>query len=117
MVFTLKWFNVGMRALMELGIVVALGYWGYSAGNNAVTKILLCIAAPLIGFGFWGLVDFRNAGSLAEPLRLTQELVITGLAAYAWYSAGAQTWGCALGILSIVHHALVYPLGGTLLKR
>jgi hypothetical protein len=102
---------------MELGIVIALGYWGYRTGESATAKILLSIGAPLIGFGIWGLVDFRNAGSLAEPLRLIEELVISGLAALAWYAAGAQTWGWALGIISIVHHVLVYALGGTLLKH
>jgi len=84
MVSTIKGFNVGLRALMELGIVIALGYWGYSVGNSIPMKILLAIAAPTIGFGFWGLVDFHNAGSLAEPLRLIQELVIAGLEAAAW---------------------------------
>ncbi|NOH02728.1 MAG: YrdB family protein [Chloroflexi bacterium] len=113
----LKWMNVGLRALMELGIVIALGYWGYSVGNSTAMKIFLAIAVPLIVFGFWGLVDFRNTGSLAEPLRLIQELVITGLAAVAWYVAGAQAWGWALGLLSIVHHILVYLFGGTLLKH
>ena len=37
---TLKWFNIGLRALMELGIVLALGYWGYQAGNSTAMKIL-----------------------------------------------------------------------------
>jgi hypothetical protein len=117
MVSTLKWLNVGLRAIMELGIVISLGVWGYQASDSAVMKIILCLAAPLIGFGFWGLVDFRNFGSLSEPLRLIQELIITGLAACAWHSAGAQAWGWSLGLLSIVHHALVYILGGTLLKQ
>ncbi|MEW6286169.1 MAG: YrdB family protein [Chloroflexota bacterium] len=117
MLSTLKWFNVGLRALMELGIIIALGYWGYKAGESASAKILLAVGAPLLGFGFWGLVDFRKAGSLAEPLRLIQELVISGLAALAWYAAGAQAWGWALGAASIVHHVLVYLLGETLLNR
>jgi hypothetical protein len=117
MISTLKWFNVGLRAVMELGIVIALGYWGYKTGESATMKILLSVTAPLIGFGIWGLVDFRNAGSLAEPLRLIEELIISGFAAFAWYAAGAQTWGWALGIISIVHHVLVYVLGGTLLKK
>ena len=117
MTSALKWFNVGLRALMELGIVVALGYWGYHTGNTTGMKIFLSIAAPLIGFGFWGLVDFRNAGSFSESLRLIQELVITGLAALAWYSTGAHAWGWALGLVSIIHHALVYLLGEKLLKH
>lgn len=117
MVSTLKWFNVGLRAAMELGIVAALGYWGYKTGESTGAKILLAIGASVIGFGFWGLVDFRKAGSLAESLRLIQELVISGLAAFAWYTAGAQTWSWALGLISIIHHILVYVLGGTLLKK
>ena len=80
-------------------------------------KILLSAGAPLVGFGIWGLVDFRHAGTLSEPLRLAQELVISGLAALAWYSAGGQIWGWALAVVSIVHHVLVYLLGGTLLKH
>lgn len=60
---TLKWINVALRALMELGIVVALGYWGCKTGSGTGAKILL-----------------------------------------------------GIGALSILHHALVYLLGGTLLK-
>lgn len=117
MTSTLKWFNVGLRGLMELGIVIALGYWGYKTGESTTAKILLSVGVPLIGFGIWGLVDFRNAGSLAEPLRLIEELVISGVAVLAWYVAGAQSMGLALGIISIVHHASVYALGSTLLKH
>lgn len=117
MISTLKWFNVGLRAVMELGIIVALGFWGYKTGSGATMKILLGISAPLIGFGVWSLIDFRNAGLLAEPLRLIEELVISGLAAMAWFIAGAQSLGWALGIISIVHHFLLYALGGTLLKH
>jgi hypothetical protein len=54
---------------------------------------------------------------MSESLRLFQELVISGLAAVAWYAAGEYALGWALGLVSIVHHALVYLLGGTLLKQ
>ncbi len=119
MTSTLKWFNVGLRAVMELGIFIALGYWGYKTSEGVTMKILLGIATPLIGFGVWSLVDFRNAGVFAESLRLIEELVISGLAALAWFAAGAQSqsMGWALGIVSIVHHVLVYTLGGKLSKR
>jgi CheY-like chemotaxis protein len=117
MISTLKWFNVGVRGLMELGIVVALGYWGYKTGESTTAKILLSVGAPLIGFGIWGLVDFRNAGSFAEPLRLMEELIISGLAALAWYAVEAEAWGWALGVVSIIHHLLVYLLGDGLIKN
>jgi hypothetical protein len=113
----LTWFNVALRGVMELGIVLALAYWGYHTGGSTLAKVALAVGAPALGFGFWGLVDFHQAGRMAEPLRLVQELVISGLAAVALVVAGQPALGWALGLISIAHHALVYGLGQRLLKE
>ncbi len=113
----LKWLNLSLRWLMEAGIVAGLGYWGYEVGGSTVGKTLLAISVPVVGFGFWGFVDFRNMGRVSEPLRLLQELVISGLAAIALYSVGQHFFGWALGLISVIYHILVYALGGTLLKN
>ena len=102
---------------MELGIVLAFGYWGYQTGEGTAMKILLAIGAPIVGFGFWGAVDFHQVGRLSEPLRLVEELVISGLAAAALYVAGQQTLGFILGLLSIVYHASMVLSGERLLKH
>lgn len=109
--------NLVLRVTMEIGIVVALGFWGYHVGASTGAKIGLMIGAPCVGFGLWGAVDFRQAGRFAEPLRLVQELVISGLAAVAWYAAGQHILGIALAALSVVYHGLVYASGERLLKR
>jgi hypothetical protein len=116
-VSALEWFNVGLRGLMELGIIAAFGYWGYQVGSSTPTKVLLGILSPLIVFGFWGLVDFRQAGSLSEALRLLQELIISGLAAAALFVAGQPVLCWLLALISIVQHGLVYLLGDRLLKQ
>ncbi len=108
---------LGLRVLMEAGIVFGLAYWGAHTGDSTAGRIALGILAPVIGFGLWGAVDFHQAGRFAEPLRLVQELVISGLAALALYAAGLHVVGVALAALSIVYHALVYLSGGALLKR
>ncbi len=108
----LERFNLALRALMELGVVCGLGYWGYRHGG-----VILAVTAPVIGFGFWGAVDFHQAGRAAEPLRLLQELVVSGLAAAAVYTAGSHGPGWMLATVSVVHHALVYATGNRLLKR
>ena len=112
-----EWFNLGLRAIMESGIVLALGYWGFQTGSSPGMKILLGIGAPVLGFGFWGLVDFHQAGRLSEPLRLMEELGISGLAALALYAAGQHILGLTLVGISILYHTLVYTLGGSLLKH
>ena len=108
--------NLALRALMELGVVLALGDWGYHAGATTPTRVLLMVAAPLVGFGFWGLVDFRGAGRAGEVFRLVQELLVSGVAACAWYVSGRHALGWALGAVSVVHHVLVYAAGERLLK-
>lgn len=114
---TLQRINLGLRALMETGIVCGLGYWGYHTGGEPWRRVLLAVAAPLVGFGFWGAVDFRQAGRWAEPLRLIQELVISGLAAGALYASGQHLVAWVLAAVSVVHHVLIYVSGDRLLER
>jgi hypothetical protein len=109
-------FTLVLRVLMEAGIVAGFAWWGYRAGAGTGMKILLAVGAPALGFGFWGAVDFRQAGRFAEPLRLLQELVVCALAAVAAYAAGQHLLGWVLGLLSAAYHALVYLQGGRLLK-
>ena len=109
--------NLALRAIMETGIVFAFAYWGYQTGQTTAVKILFAIGAPLLGFGFWGIVDFHQAGRWAEPLRLLEELAISGLAALALYIAGQPILAWIMVGISIVYHILVYASGGRLLKH
>ena len=107
--------NLMLRTMMETGVVVALIYWGVHTGDSTAAKMLLAGGAPALGFGIWGAVDFHRF-RLAEPLRLIEELVISGLAAVAWYASGRHGLGIALAGLSVVYHAVVYASGERLLK-
>jgi len=109
--------NLVLRVLMEAGVVAALAYWGVETAGSTAAAIVLGIGAPVVGFGFWGAVDFHQAGRFAEPLRLVQELAISGLAAAAWYAAGRHVAGVALAALSLLYHASVYASGQRLLER
>lgn len=109
--------NLILRSAIEAGIVLAFGWWGYHAGSSQVVKIILMIATPVFGFGFWGLVDFHQLGKMAEPARLLQELVISGLAALALYISEEKVLGIILAVLSVVYHGLVYLSGNRLLKK
>jgi hypothetical protein len=109
--------NLALRVAMETGVVAALATWGVHTGGSTAAKIALGVAAPVVGFGFWGAVDFHQAGRIAEPLRLVQELTISGLAAAAWYAAGQPVLGLTLAAVSVTYHALVYLSGERLLKQ
>ena len=106
--------NLILRVLLEVGVVAALAYWGAHTGESTAAKLLLGIGAPVVGFGFWGAVDFHRFRH-AELLRLAQELAVSGVAAAAWYASGAHGLAIALAGLSIAYHALVYASGARLL--
>jgi Protein of unknown function (DUF2568) len=108
--------NLILRVLMEVGVVAGLAFWGVHTGGSTGAKILLGVGVPVLGFGFWGAVDFHQAGRFAEPARLIQEIAVSGLAAFAWYAAGRHGLGIGLAALSVVYHALVYASGARLLK-
>lgn len=100
---------------METGIVAGFAWWGFHVADGGALGIVLAVLAPAVGFGVWGAVDFHRAGRLAEPLRLVEELAISGLAAWALVATGQTGWGWALAIVSIVYHGLVYAVGERLL--
>ena len=102
---------------MEVGIIAGLAYWGLHTGRSTTEKLVMSIGSPVLVFGFWGIVDFHQVRQYGELLRLTQELVLSFLAAMAIYATGQHTCGLVLAILSIVHHFLVYAVGEKLLKR
>jgi hypothetical protein len=52
-----------------------------------------------------------------RPDRLSQELTMSGLAAITWCTFGSPIWSILRALVSIVHHLLVYPSGGRLLKQ
>jgi Protein of unknown function (DUF2568) len=105
-----------VRVALECAIVAAFAYWGVHTGRGAGAKAAYGVGAPVAAFGFWGAVDFRRLGRFAEPLRLVQELAVSGLAALALYAVGVHALGLALAALSLAYHALVYATGARLLK-
>lgn len=116
MISFLKTFNLALRGIMEFGLVAGLAYWGFYTGTSTLTKIVLGAGAPIVIFGFWGMVDFRNAGKNAEFFRLFQEIILSFLTALALYFTGQLLLGWLMAAISIVHHILVYALGEKLLK-
>lgn len=103
------------RVAVESAVVVALAVWGYHVGAGTAGSVALAVLVPVVGFGIWGAVDFHQFGPFGEPLRLIEELVISGLAALAWFVTGWHAAAVALAVLSLGYHVLVYAQGDRLL--
>ncbi len=107
---------LALRVLMEVGVVAGAAAWGVHLGGSTASRVALGVVVPVVVFGIWGAVDFRQAGRFAEAGRLVEELVITVLVGVGWYFAGRPVLGSLLIAVSAVYHPLVYASGGRLLK-
>ncbi len=47
--------NLLLRVTMELGIVLALGYWGFHTGKSESMKIILGVSSPRSDFWLLGI--------------------------------------------------------------
>jgi quinol-cytochrome oxidoreductase complex cytochrome b subunit len=50
----IKSLNVAVRFLLEICVLVSVGYWGFKTGSGWFLKILLGIGAPFLIAIIWG---------------------------------------------------------------
>ncbi len=101
--------NLALRFVLELCVLVALGYWGFRTGASVPLKIALGIGAPALAAVVWVVfVAPQAAVTVPDPLHLILEVVVFGAAVAALYAAGRPTLALALGILFVINRILMY---------
>lgn len=98
--------------LLELGAMVAFGYWGYHIKAGHAVKIILAIASPLVVAILWGV--FLSPKALLSiftfPFRTALKLVVFVVASAALYAAGRSVLGLVFLIISLFIVATVFIL-------
>jgi hypothetical protein len=104
--------NLGLRFLLELAALFALGYWGAQRDASGIVRIGLAAALPVVAATFWGLFVAPKArlGGTRE-VRLALGLVVFFLASAAIVSLGRVTLGWTFGALALVNTVLTYAGG------
>ena len=104
--------NLALRFLLELAILGALGYWGWTQHSGA-WRILLGIGAPLIAAILWA--TFRVPGdggapivTTPGPIRLMLEAILFICATLALVSAQQHRLATVFAIVSALHYAASY---------
>lgn len=95
-----------VRAVLEVGALVALAYWGFARGSGA-TAWILGLAAPIAFAVLWGLFVAPKARiSLSAAARFVIELVLFGGAALALVATGEPTLGMTFALIALVSGTL-----------
>jgi hypothetical protein len=100
--------NLLVMFLLELGVLAAVGYWGFVVGQNWPVKLLLGLGAPALFIAAWAL--FGAANGAVIPLtgfaRVVLEVLWFGGGAAALVMAGSVTPGIVFAAVYLVNAAL-----------
>jgi hypothetical protein len=103
--------NLALRFLLELCVLLAVGYWGFRTGRSTPAKIGLGLGLPLLIAVIWGtLVAPNTPVELPTPLRVLVELVIFGAGVAALYPAERPRLAWVFAGLVVVNEVLLYAL-------
>jgi hypothetical protein len=103
-----KMLNAGIRFLLELSLLAAIGYWGFSTQPTWVLKILLGIGLPLLVAVLWGLfVSPKAAVQVSAPLQLILEITLLGVGSAALFVSHKPTLAWIYTILVILNKILL----------
>ena len=81
--------NSLLAFLVEIAMLVLLGYWGYHASENNVVKYILAIGTPAGAAILWGVFAApRSKTRLRQPLLLLFKLVLFIVTAFLVYRLG-----------------------------
>jgi hypothetical protein len=104
--------NLVLRFGVELGGVVALGYWGATTPSGALERGLLGLGAPVLLIVVWALVAAPRADNELSPAQ--RKLIGTGLlllTAGALAAAGQVEPAVVFGSVIAVNAALLLLIG------
>ena len=101
--------NLGLRFVLELVALAAVGYWGFASFSNLALRLLCGIGLPLLLATIWGV--FRVPGDGGPPVvevggavRLMIEALVFGTAVALLVAAGEGGLAATLALVLVLHY-------------
>jgi len=105
----LKMLNLAVAFLLELCMLVAVGYWGFKTQSSWVLKILFGIGLPVLIAVLWGtFLAPRATRPLSGASFLTLELILFSTGAFALFASGKPTLGWTYIIVLTINKILLF---------
>lgn len=105
----LKQANLVLALVLELGVLAALVYWGFSAGSTIPVKIVLGIGAPAVAMIVWAIWGAPRSGRrLQGGSYWLLRIAFDAAGAVALYVANQHTWGVIFALVAALNCILGY---------
>lgn len=100
--------NLLLRLILELCVLVSVGYWGFHIKSGLIMKWISGIGAPIIIMIVWGtFIAPNSAYQLPLLFRLSLEFVVFAIGAYTLWASGAPNLAKTFSILVIINIILL----------
>ena len=104
--------NLALTFFLELGVLVALGYWGFQTGQGTVAQFALGLGTPAAAIVLWALFGAPRARwHLTGIYRILLQIVFFGSAALALAVAVNPVLGITWALVCIINIGLNYAWG------
>ncbi len=104
--------NLALRFILEIAGIVALGYWGFTAGSDTFLRIILGVGAPVVLIAVWALVVAPRANNqLSQLVRMALGTVLLEGTAAALFMAGRPALGVVLALVVLANAVLMVVFG------
>ena len=104
--------NLGLRFLLELGALAALGCWVYRTGGTTLTKISLAAGAVIATMIVWATLVAPNASvHVPGSVHVLLQVLVFGTAAAALYALHRPTMASLFATTVLANAALMAVWG------
>ena len=104
--------NLGLRFLLELAALAAVGWWGWHIGGSTLGRLVLAIVLPLGVALVWGAFIAPKARvKVSRPVWYGLQVLIFGAAALALVSVWSPWAGVAFALIVAANTALLAIAG------
>jgi len=113
--------NLAVRFLLELAMLVILGYWGWHLANG-LTRYALAAGLPIVAATLWGVFRIQNDPKPAPVevpgiIRLLLEWLLFGAAVFALYNLRYFTLSVILAVILTLHYIISYDRTWAMLRN
>lgn len=104
--------NLGLRFILELCALGALGYWGYRTGGTTLAKLARAAGAVIATAVVWAAFVAPDASVPAPgPVRALLQVLVFGAAAVALFSLRRTMVASVFGAIVLLNAALMAVWG------
>lgn len=105
----LKGINLVVRFLVEICVLIAVGYWGLKTGSGWPLKLFLGIGVPLLIAVIWGLLGSPKATFHLQGISLLLlEVIVFGSGVLALFLTKNNLLASVLALTLILNRILLF---------